>query len=289
MIEICEMIENGTRRLVEENGLKAGIAFPTGCSLNNVAAHYTPNAGDKTVLKFEDVCKIDFGVHVNGRIIDSAFTLTFDHKYDPLKEAVRASTNAGIKMAGIDARLSDIGAEIQEVMESHEITLKGKTYPIKAIRNLSGHSIEPYHIHGSKSVPCVRNQEQRSIMEEGEMYAIETFGSSGKGYVHEDLECSHYMLNYQDPPPTSNIRLPRTKQLLASITKNFGTLAFCRRYLDRIGEERYALALKDLCKTGHVYPYPPLCDVVGSFTAQFEHTILLRPTCKEILSRGDDY
>lgn len=39
------------RELVRENGLDAGIAFPTGCSLNHVAAHYTPNNGDDTVLK----------------------------------------------------------------------------------------------------------------------------------------------------------------------------------------------------------------------------------------------
>lgn len=66
MIEICELIENGTRALVEENGLEAGIGFPTGCSLNHCAAHYTPNAGDKTVLSYDDVMKIDFGVHVKG-------------------------------------------------------------------------------------------------------------------------------------------------------------------------------------------------------------------------------
>ena len=45
----------------------AGLAFPTGCSLNHCAAHYTPNNGDKTVLQHDDVCKIDFGTHVNGR------------------------------------------------------------------------------------------------------------------------------------------------------------------------------------------------------------------------------
>ena len=45
----------------------AGLAFPTGCSLNHCAAHYTPNAGDKTVLQYDDVCKIDFGTHVNGK------------------------------------------------------------------------------------------------------------------------------------------------------------------------------------------------------------------------------
>lgn len=46
MTEIAEMIENGTRTLVEENGMLSGIGFPTGLSRNHVAAHYTPNAGD---------------------------------------------------------------------------------------------------------------------------------------------------------------------------------------------------------------------------------------------------
>lgn len=68
MTAICEMIENGTRALVEANGFESGIAFPTGCSLNHCAAHYTPNAGDKIVLQYDDVCKIDFGVHVGGKI-----------------------------------------------------------------------------------------------------------------------------------------------------------------------------------------------------------------------------
>ena len=45
------------RKLIDENGLNAGIAFPTGCSLNWVAAHWTPNSGDKTVLQYDDVMK----------------------------------------------------------------------------------------------------------------------------------------------------------------------------------------------------------------------------------------
>lgn len=36
-----------------------------------MAAHWTPNSGDTTVLQYGDVCKLDFGTHVNGRIIDS--------------------------------------------------------------------------------------------------------------------------------------------------------------------------------------------------------------------------
>ena len=48
MVEIAEYIENGTRALVEEDGLESGVGFPTGLSLNNCAAHYSPNGGDAT-------------------------------------------------------------------------------------------------------------------------------------------------------------------------------------------------------------------------------------------------
>ncbi len=286
MIDICEMIENNTRMLVEENGLKAGVGFPTGCSLNHVAAHYTPNAGDQTVLKYDDVCKIDIGTHVNGRIIDSAFTVAFNSRYENLVLAVKEATNTGVKEAGIDVRLCDIGSAIQEVMESFEIVLDGKTHRIKPIRNLNGHSIEPYHIHAGKTVPIVKNGDTTK-MEEGEVYAIETFGSTGKGYVNEDMECSHYGKSFEQP--NGMPRLPRAKQLLQTITKNFGTLPFCRRYLDRTGESKYLLALNSLVEQQFVDAYPPLVDVKGSYTAQFEHTILLRPSCKEVLTRGSDY
>jgi len=289
MTDLCEIIENGSRALLAGKGLEAGIAFPTGCSLNFCAAHWTPNAGDKTVLKYEDICKIDFGTQVNGRIIDCAFTLSFDPKFDGLKRAVKEATNTGIKEAGIDVRLGEIGAAIEEVMQSHEVEINGKTLKVKCIRNLNGHSIDPYRIHAGKTVPIVATNDTTK-MEEGELYAIETFGSTGKGYVHEDLETSHYMLNFDAPPSVhSSIRSSHGRQLLSTIKHNFGTLGFCRRYLDRLGETKYLLALKTLVDSGVVDPYPPLCDIKGSYTAQYEHTILLKPTAKEVLSRGDDY
>jgi methionyl aminopeptidase len=105
--------------------------------------------------------------------------------------------------------------------------------------------------------------------------------------VHEDLECSHYMKNFD--AGRVPLRLPRAKQLLATIDRHFGTLAFCRRFLDRLGESKYMLALRSLTEAGVVDAYPPLCDIPGCYTAQFEHTILLRPTCKEVISRGDDF
>ena len=92
--------------------ISVGIAFPTGCSLNHVAAHYTPNAGDKTVLQYSDVMKLDIGTHVNGRIVDSAFTWTADPRYDPLKEAVLDATNTGVREAGMKRREREREREI---------------------------------------------------------------------------------------------------------------------------------------------------------------------------------
>ena len=50
-------------------------------------------------------------------------------------------------------------------------------------------------IHAGKTVPIVKGGEQIK-MEENEVYAIETFGSTGKGMVKDDMECSHYMKNF---------------------------------------------------------------------------------------------
>lgn len=70
------------------------------------------------------------------------------------------------------------------------------------------------------------------------------------------------------------------------------------------------MQLNNLVQSGIVEDYPPLCDKKGSYTAQFEHvsshvkqinytmpygfadtlqTILIRPTVKEVISRGEDY
>ena len=156
--------------------------------------------------------------------------------------------------------MSDIGAAIQETMESYEVEIGGQTFPVKAIRNLNGHNITQYSIHGSKSVPIVKGGDQTK-MEEGEIFAIETFGSTGKGYVRDDvgstmhaysvystdqlqMETSHYAKKAD--APNVPLRVSSARTLLNSITKNFGTIPFCRRYLDRLGHEKYLLGVGSL-------------------------------------------
>jgi methionyl aminopeptidase len=123
-------------------------------------------------------------------------------------------------------------------MESYEIELNNKIIPIKPCRNLCGHSIEPYKIHAGKSVPIIKNNDNTK-MEENEQYAIETFATTGKGYVWEDGECSHYMKDYTNTKSSLSLKNTKAKNLLAHIDQAHSTLAFCRRWLDRSGHTKY--------------------------------------------------
>ncbi|KAL3456505.1 MetAP 2-2 [Aspergillus heterothallicus] len=294
LTEIAVEIDDGVRALLDNaglapgDGLKSGLGFPTGLSLNNCVAHFTPNPGQKEiVLTNKDVMKVDFGVHINGWIVDSAFTMSFDPVYDNLLAAVTDATNTGIKTAGIDVRISDVSAAIQEAMESYEVEINGKLFPVKAVRNLTGHDIKQYRIHGGKSIPFVKNSDQTK-MEEGEIFAIETFGSTGRGYIHDDVGVYGYGKSY-DAPSHVSLPLASARSLWKTINENFGTIVFSRRYLERLGTERYLAGMNSLVNQGIVDVYPPLIDVKGSYSAQFEHTILLRESNKEIVSRGEDY
>jgi len=71
---------------------------------------------------------------------------------------------------------------------------------VKAISNLNGHSIAPYCIHGGKTVPIVKQHgsaRDETKMEEGEYYAIETFGSTGVGRVFEEVSRDRCSRNVQ--------------------------------------------------------------------------------------------
>ena len=282
--EMCGAIEEATRRLTGYQPIVRGLAFPCGCSINNEAAHYTPTHNDGRVLGQSDIMKVDFGVNINGHIIDSAFSVCFDDRFKPLLDCTREATNTGIRESGIDARLAEIGEAIQEVFDAGTIEINGKIHQIKPITNLSGHLMRPYTIHAGKSIPICKGGTPGK-MEQGELYACETFGSTGKGRVHDDTTLSHYMVSPNPPTP----RTPQGRKLLKFLQDNFTTLAFCPRMIEHAGEKKYQIPLRQLCECGAVVPYPTLSDVAGSYVAQFEHSFILLPTHKEVLSRGDDY
>ena len=105
---------------------KSGIGFPIGLSINECAAHWTPNSGENRTWEQNDLVKIDYGVHIDGCIIDSAFTKSYSRDYDELIDISKQATDLAIKNSGVDAVLGDIGKLVQEFIESKEVEIRGK-------------------------------------------------------------------------------------------------------------------------------------------------------------------
>ncbi|KMV65226.1 methionine aminopeptidase 2 [Encephalitozoon cuniculi EcunIII-L] len=287
LLEIVRSIEDSTRTLLkgERNN---GIGFPAGMSMNSCAAHYTVNPGEQDiVLKEDDVLKIDFGTHSDGRIMDSAFTVAFKENLEPLLVAAREGTETGIKSLGVDVRVCDIGRDINEVISSYEVEIGGRMWPIRPISDLHGHSISQFRIHGGISIPAVNNRDTTRIKGDS-FYAVETFATTGKGSIDDRPPCSHFVLNTYKSRKLFNKDLIKVYEF---VKDSFGTLPFSPRHLDYYGLVKGG-SLKSvnlLTMMGLLTPYPPLNDIDGCKVAQFEHTVYLSEHGKEVLTRGDDY
>ena len=282
LYDMCWEIEEAVRREVKFNPPTRCMAFPCGCSLNNVAAHYSPLPGDETILQPSDLMKIDFGVAINGYIIDSAFTVCFDDKFKNIIEATREATETGIRMLGPDAPLHDIGCAIEEVITSYTQEVNGKEIPLKPVYNLCGHQMQQYHIHKGKFVPITKLNDNTDRIEAGDLIALETFASTGTGTVYDHGAASHFMIAEGAPPAVKSGSL---SQLYHFIQNNFKTMAFSQRALLAQGYQNYKTALDQLCHNHVISPYPPLADEVGSYVSQHEHTIAILDDHKEVVSR----
>ena len=288
---ICNLIESKISDEINKiapNQLNNGIAFPTGISVNNVAAHFTPSYIDEHIIKSDDVIKIDYGVHIDGCIIDSAFTINLNEEYNDILKASDDAVNTIIKNIGVDSRFKELSVLSQEVVESYEHD--GKS--LKVIDNLAGHNILPWKIHGGK---LLHGKPTNNIIyddlrvEEDDVMAIEVFVSNGNGTTVLDDDYrnySHYMLK-DDMVNIPLFKNKKTNELSNIITKTFKTLAFCPRFIDNITQKNtnYLNNLQELFTNGYLNSYPPLLETDReSKVAQFEHTMYIGETKKIIFS-----
>jgi methionyl aminopeptidase len=118
-------------------------------------------------------------------------------------------------------------------------------------------------------------------MEVGELYALETFATTGQGIVRDEGSTSHFMLQAKVPPQKKG----PPQDLVDCLRKNFKTMAFCQRFLERAGQSNYATVLSQLVRAKVVEPYPPLADVRGSWVSQHEHTFGIFERGIEVFSR----
>ena len=267
-LEIVLFIENQILNLTKFdkfNPLQSGIAFPVGISINDIAAHFTPDKNNNPKINNDDIIKIDFGVHINGYITDGAISYCPSGKYNELIKISENATNIGIKHSGPDAVLGDIGGYIQEYIESKEIVIDNKLHQIKSVYELTGHNIAPYIIHKDKAVPNIKIPYYERMLED-EVYAIETFPTTGSGHIKSLNECSHFMIESKN---VTNFTDDKVKQIF-DIRK---TLAFCPRWFDFEIPE---------CQT--ITKYPILKTIDKGLVAQYEKTIYIKNNCIEILN-----
>ena len=290
--DIAILVENKIKEETQfdsNNPLNGGIGFPVGLSLNNCAAHYTPNYNEKDIiLKQNDILKIDYGTHIYGTIIDSAFTLHFDPKYSEFIKISKNITNFAVSLCGPDVILGEIGREIEEYINSKEITIDNKVYKINIMRDLSGHSISKYEIHAGKAVPNIDiNYKLRMIPHE--FYAIEPFITTGKGNSILKSPNSHFMLNKSHEINKNNLNT-NEKKLYDIIKKNYFTLPFCQRWLYELNNQmNHDQLLKKMEEKNIITAYPPIYDVEKSIVSQFEHTIFIKENGIIKLTENDFY
>ena len=110
-------------------------------------------------------------------------------------------------------------------------------------------------------------------MEEGEIYGIEIFASTGEGSVHNTNSSYIYELNpYAGRVP---LRRKTSKQILGHINKNYKTLPFAERWLAKDFRMGVAFGLQELVQQGKVQAHYVLAEQKGEFVAQSEETILI--------------
>ncbi|ODH50407.1 methionine aminopeptidase 2 [Paracoccidioides brasiliensis] len=93
-------------------------------------------------------------------------------------------------------------------------------------------------------------------MEEGDVFAIETFGTTGKGYLRDDVGVCGYGCN--EHASAARLHNNFAKSLLEIIDDNFGTLVFSRRSLEYRGVKNYHLGIRSLDSNGIVESYAPM-------------------------------
>jgi methionyl aminopeptidase len=242
VIEVADAVEEHIRQLGAEP------AFPTCLSLNEVAAHFAPPPGDKTVLAEGDVVKLDCGAHVDGYIGDNAVTVEVGGtgRYDKLIEAARAALTVAVSIMGPNVNLSTVGAAIEETV---------RDYGYRTIANLTGHSIERWNLHAGMSVPAIANTPvQRPRV--GTVLACEPFVTDGAGHVINGPNGNIYHFGRQRP-----VRNPDARRLLGAVAAKHPRLPFATRWVQGIvPDTRLNLALSMLTKHVALKNYAALVE-----------------------------
>jgi methionyl aminopeptidase len=257
LLEICESVE------AQIHSMNAEPAFPVNASLNEIAAHYTAEPNDNTLVNEGDVLKIDIGVHIDGYVADTAVTVSYDPRYDALIKAAEGALGEAVKIARANTKAADIGRIIETTITK---------FGFRPIQNLSGHSLQQYTIHAGKSIPNIWTRGSSFALLPNEAYAIEPFVTTkdAQGVVYEGDIRNIYGVSSRKP-----IKDKEADALLDLIWARYKTLPFALRWLtDGYDEKDLRRLVNILVKKKNLHAYPILVEGHGKVVVQAEHTLI---------------
>ncbi|MBO3808109.1 MAG: type II methionyl aminopeptidase [Candidatus Brockarchaeota archaeon] len=258
LVDLCEEIEGRIRQL---GGLPA---FPCNIGLDEVAAHFTPPPDFEGEIPQGSLVKVDLGVHVDGCIVDTAFTISLSQGDREIVEAAEKSLEkaSGVLRSGV--KINQIGEAVESVVKSRGF---------RVIRNLTGHQIDRFNLHAGLSIPNLKTFNMEKLRRDM-VVAIEPFVTlaDGLGEVSEAghvyiYRFKHFPLDYKGGFSNQVGRMQRL----------FRTLPFCERWFSSIfkdaGGSVFNRIIEDLGK--NLISYPVLVERSGRKIAQAEDTFLI--------------
>jgi methionyl aminopeptidase len=258
-LDLCETAD----KMIAEAGMKP--AFPLNISVNNHCAHYTCPWEDELKLTRRDVVKIDVGVQYDGFIADTALTVAFNDVHNDLIKASKEATETAVKVIRVGGYTGKIGDLIENIIEGYGFT---------TIKDLSGHLLLPYRVHGPKTIPNVSGRKGNLILQD-EAYAIETFASTGAGESHSDRTKLYIVRLAEGRFP---LRTDAAKQVRRLIDKEYFRLPVATRWIYKeLGVAKAKMGIRELIQVGALYQYHVLADVSDAFVSQHEHTVYMTP------------
>jgi len=267
-VRLRDILE-GVEARMRERG--AEPAFPAQTSRNHIAAHYCSPPADETRYEEGDCVKVDFGVHVDGYVADTAatFDLSSDGRWGTLIKASSDALAAAIELLRPDLPVREIGAAV-------ESTITGAGF--EPVRNLTGHGLDRWKVHTAPQIPNYAERSNTKI-KGGSVVAIEPFSSTGRGMIHERGKAEVFMMVR---PPSRAKGLDR--DVLKAI-ESWRGLPIARRYFTEFDEEAVETTIAKLVKQGALIRFPPLVEDEGVMIAQTEHSLYVGPDGVEVLTR----
>lgn len=300
-----EVIESAERYIHRHGGKPA---FPATIHSNDLAAHFTTNhlvegpegwEGDM-VLQKGDCVKIDYGVHIKGHIGDNALTYEVGNTNNHTEQikAAKEARDAAIEVMHPGTPWYKVGAAAAQP------SIDAGFQPI---RNLCGHQLKPWELHAGVSIPSYAcgpdNRGFKGVVEEGSVYAVEPFNTTGKSGLIENIGSPSSSNIYRVTGLTTSRKArakgqlkPLGAQLARNLEERYSTLPFAERWAypmlekpfpeadEESRQSKWNALVKKLISIRFLETYHALRCMDGGNICQFEHTVYITDGGPEILT-----